>query len=346
MNELVAEIYSKKDTKFSEEIVETIYFGGGTPSLLSKEQIEVILKAIEIVFSVQAREITIELNPDDVSKDYLQGLYDLGVNRVSMGVQTFNADLLKFMNRAHSAEEALKCLEILQKSPIEVFSVDLIYGNPNQTLDELERDLETLLDFSPPHVSAYSLTIEPRTRLGKMVDLGRIIEPEDETVAHHFDLVASKLKKSGLHRYEVSNFSKPGFEAKHNSSYWTHQNYLGLGPGVHSLWWEDEKSANRWQNEPNLKNYLLGGWKTPDNLEQLSLTDLAEERLMIALRTEKGISEQELENKYGYVFSEAQRQYLKSQEVQGNIKKGEVLKFSNTGLRIADALVLDLITKR
>lgn len=344
---LIQEIKSKKDSRYIKEKVQTIYFGGGTPSLLSTIQIEAILNAIDHVFSLDTQEITLEMNPDDVSAQYLSELKTVGITRASMGVQSFDERLLTFMHRAHTKEEALGCLESLCNSSMDSFTIDLIYGNPNQTLEMLEHDLDTLLGFNPPHVSAYSLTIEPRTRLGKQLELGRITEPEDDIVSSHFDLVDSKLKEAGINQYEVSNFSKPGFEAKHNSAYWSHKNYLGFGPGAHSFWWdEDIKFAKRWNNKSNLNYYLNQGWRNKNEAEKLSLEELAEERLMLGLRTIKGIELQELENRYGFTFSKQQLKYVcQKEEEEKLIFEHRNLRLTKRGLKISDSIFLDLVTQ-
>lgn len=345
VDELIREIYHKKNSRFTEEPLHTIYFGGGTPSLLTPRQIENILKAISEVFDTQLEEITLEMNPDDVSKDYLAGLKSAGINRASMGVQTFNPELLKFMNRAHTSEEALKCLELLEASDFNVFTVDLIYGNPGQSQESLEKDIDTILQFNPPHISAYSLTVEPRTRLGKQVELGRITPPEDDTVSDHFDLVVYKLARAGIHQYEVSNYARKDSEAIHNSNYWSHENYLGLGPGAHSFWWdENEKSAKRWSNEKNLNSYLQSGWRTPHETELLNLSDLAEERLMLGLRTTAGISKEQMKSRYNFSFNNRQLDYLKQLEIQGKAKTQGRINLTKEGLKIADTILLDLVT--
>jgi len=342
---LVDEIISNKDTRYTSEKIETIYFGGGTPSLLTLTQIERILTSIRETFDLDLNEVTIELNPDDVTKEYLAGLKSIGVNRVSMGVQTFNEDLLRFMNRTHNADEALKCLELLSKSDINVFTADLIYGNPGQSLDVLALDLETLLRFDPPHISAYSLTIEPKTRLGKQVELGRLLPADDDLVEQHFELVEEKLKTNGIRRYEVSNFAKVGSEALHNSNYWEHKNYLGFGPGAHSFWWnEGEAKATRWENKPNLNSYINRNQSYQPELEYLDLHALAEERLMLALRTRKGISIDELNNRYNYSFSEKQLHYISLKAKENKLIQNESLSLSPSGLKIADAITLDILT--
>lgn len=340
INRLVENIQGYRDTKYTGETVETIYFGGGTPSLLEPAQVEQILKAIHATFKVEAKEITFEMNPDDVSADFLSALKNLGVCRASMGVQSFQPELLEFMNRAHSSDEALRCLELLSQSDFEAFTVDLIYGNPNQTMDHLEEDINKLLRFDPPHVSAYSLTVEPKTRLGKMVELGRISPPKDSTLADHFDLINERFTEHGIRRYEVSNYSKPGRQAVHNSNYWTHQNYLGLGPGAHSFWWDEE--AKRWENEKNLRKYLRA--KDYPDEEILSLEQLAEERLMMGLRTRKGVAIEELLEKYGYELSDRQLKYLNERQDEEKVELGDAVRLTNIGIKIADAIILDLVT--
>ncbi|MBO6522872.1 MAG: radical SAM family heme chaperone HemW [Balneolaceae bacterium] len=344
--ELIKEIHSKKDTRYTTEIVKTVYFGGGTPSLLSPKQIEQILEAIEQVFELHPEEVTLEMNPDDVNKEYLADLRSAGITRASMGVQTFNQQLLNFMNRAHSKEEALHCLEVLSSSGIHSYTVDLIYGNPDQTLEMLEKDVDVLLGFNPPHVSAYSLTIEPKTRLGRQLELGSLIAPEDDLVALHFDLVEKRLREVGILQYEVSNFAKPGFEARHNSAYWSHENYLGLGPGAHSFWWNDiGQSAERWINEPDLNSYLSGGWENRAEVDQLSKHDLAEERLMLGLRTVQGLDLSNLEKQYDFKLNPKQEIYLHQKVKEGKAVFTESrLYLTKEGLKIADAITLDLLS--
>ncbi|MTI87758.1 MAG: radical SAM family heme chaperone HemW [Balneolaceae bacterium] len=345
VDELIKEIRSRKDTRFAAEKVRTIYFGGGTPSLLSAGQVHQILEAISETFPLELEEVTFEMNPDDVTVDYLNDLKKTGINRASMGVQSTDPDLLNFMHRAHTSEEALQCLELLHLSKFEVFTVDLIYGNPGQTITSLERDLDIILGYNPQHVSAYSLTIEPRTRLGKQVELGRIVPPEDDTIATHYDVVEKTLRAAGILQYEVSNFARPGDEAIHNSNYWEHANYLGFGPGAHSFWWETSgRAGKRWSNEKKLRSYLNGSWNSPYAEELLELPALAEERLMLGLRTRKGISEDTLQEKYEVSFSPAQTEYLHRMEQQGKVITGNRIQLTTKGLKIADTILLDLLT--
>lgn len=343
MDRLVKEIKNYAGTKYVDEPVHTVYVGGGTPSLLPVSQFERILDAIRDTFLLDLKEVTLEMNPDDVTSEYLEGLRDIGINRASMGVQSFDPELLKFMNRAHNREEALQCLEILSKSGFKTFTVDLIYGNPGQTVQQLERDINQLLEFNPLHISAYSLTIEEGTRLGKHVDLGRIIPPEDDKVAEHFLMLNRKLREAGIDRYEVSNYSRPGHEALHNSNYWEHENYLGMGPGAHSFWWDEE--AGRWSNRADLKGYLSDdGESSGHDFETLTLEQLAEERIMMGLRTRKGISLDELKTTYHYELSEDQNSYLEKRSEEGKVTFTDTMKLTDKGIAIADAIILDLIT--
>lgn len=343
---LIEEIKSYRNHPFSEQIIKTVYIGGGTPSLLSHGQLKQIFNALQDVFKIDAEEVTLEMNPDDVSVDYLKSLSDLGINRASMGVQSFDPALLLFMHRAHDPQEAEQALKMLQKANFPSFTADLIYGNPGQSKEQLGRDIDRLLSYDPPHISAYSLTIEPGTRLGKQVELGRIDIPDDEMVASHFDLVETKLFKNGIQRYEVSNFAKPGKEAVHNSNYWRHVNYLGLGPSAHSLFWS-ESGARRWSNKKDIKLYLSKEWEQlVDEDTELSLLDLAEERLMLGLRTIWGISPKSMHRTYFYTFSDRQSEWLRKQSRDGFVLlENDCIRLSEKGLKIADYIILELISR-
>jgi len=343
---LLKEIYAYKETPYASEIITSVYLGGGTPSLLNEKQITSIFTALDEVFKLDPVEVTMELNPDDVTADYLNMIRKLGVNRASMGVQSFQEEILTFMHRAHSREEALNALDLLKKEDFPAFTADLIYGNPGQTPAMLKADIEQLLVFNPPHISAYSLTVEPKTRLGRQVDLGRITPPDDEEVAAHFDLVQTLLGSAGIFQYEVSNFAKPGKEAVHNSSYWTHENYLGFGPSAHSFW-RDGHEAKRWKNKPDIKQYIE---KKPDEftdeIELLDKRTLAEERIMLGLRMVKGISEDNLQKSYQFKFSEKQLEWIDLQEEKEMLTfKNGNLKLTTAGLKLSDMLVVDLLSK-
>jgi oxygen-independent coproporphyrinogen-3 oxidase len=346
VDSLIKEIYMYRGTTYSDENIETIYLGGGTPSQLSQAQLNRIFDALGESFSLRPVEVTMEMNPDDVTPDYLKSLLDLGINRASMGVQSFDEKLLQFMHRAHTKSEALNALESLQTAGFPTYTADLIYGNPGQTLEMLDDDISQLLQFDPPHISAYSLTVEPQTRLGKQVKLGRISPPEDDLVAEHVDLLTKRFSDAGIERYEVSNFSKPGKEALHNSNYWKHENYLGLGPSAHSFWLLEEGGL-RWENRSDIKKYIDGisdGISTEP--EKLSMLSLAEERLMLGLRTKWGVGFDELKTRYNYELNRKQKSWMEYQREQGMLKTdGNVLRFTSEGLKIADLLIVDLLSK-
>jgi oxygen-independent coproporphyrinogen-3 oxidase len=344
---LIAELHTYRNTPYAQQTFTTLYFGGGTPSLLSEHQLEDIIDTVNDVFKTDFAEVTIEMNPDNVTLKYLRSLLRLGINRVSMGVQSFDSDLLTFMHRAHSREEALNALEAIEKTGFPSYTADLIYGNPGQTVETLKNDIQTLLSFQPPHISAYSLTIEPNTRLGKQVDLGRIKPPEDEFVARHFDVVYDELQKAGIYQYEVSNFAKPGKEALHNSNYWSHKNYLGFGPSAHSFWWK-EKSAERWSNPPDLKQYLREqSSDASKEKELLNLPTLAEERILLGLRTTSGLKTDQLQDVYNYTLNDNQKEWLRTQVSHGTMvwENGKI-RCTPKGLKISDLIIVDLLTKQ
>lgn len=344
---LVQEILFYKETDYSLPIYKTLYIGGGTPSLLDESELNSIFSALHQVFDLELDEVTMELNPDDVNPSYLNRLQKIGINRISMGIQSFQPEILSFMHRAHSREEALMALQRIRETDFPTFTADLIYGNPGQSLKMLEEDIETLLSFEPPHISAYSLTIEPLTRLGKQVKLGRIKPPDDEHVSEHTDLITSLFSKAGLNRYEVSNFAKKGKEALHNSNYWNHHNYLGFGPSAHSFW-KDEKRARRWNNQPDLKYYLSA--KPTDyreNEEELDAFVLAEERIMLGLRTQWGVSFNDLEKEYDYQLSSGQIDWIRRQMGEELLSyKNGILKLTDSGLNISDLLTVDILSKK
>jgi oxygen-independent coproporphyrinogen III oxidase len=334
-------------TRYTQEPVKTIYLGGGTPSLLEVTELERIFSHLEKIFRLEPEEITMEINPDDVTVDYLKGLLSIGIDRASMGIQSFDAGRLTFMNRAHTPDQARFSLEALSRAGFRIFTTDLIYGSPGQTTQELEADIDQLLEFDPPHISAYALTIEPRTRLGKQVELGRLEPADDELVSEHFDLLNEKLSANGIYRYEVSNYCKAGFEALHNGSYWRHENYLGFGPSSHSFWWDDKENATRWKTENNINLYLSEPFeKVYMEKEGLAMEALGEERLFLGLRTCAGVSLAELHNRYHYHLSAGQREWISQKQDEGLLQFDEqTIALTDEGIKIADHLIVELLTR-
>jgi len=346
LKSLAAETEHYRHSDWPAVPISTVYFGGGTPSRLTGGEFTAILGHLGSVFNLdQTVETTVEVNPDDLTPGYLRQLKQAGVNRLSVGIQTFNPERLRFMNRAHTREHALQCLQMIREEGFRSWTADLIYGNPGQSPDDLAEDIETLLAFDPPHISAYSLTVEPHTRLGSMVRK-KLVEPaDDELVALHTELLVKMLGAEGIERYEVSNFARPGHEAVHNSAYWSHQDYLGLGPGAHSfLWKPDEATAKRWSNKPHMPEYLEKS-PNPFGLEELSPEQLATERMMMGFRTREGVKTGELKERYRFDFSSRQLQkILKFNDEKLLDYDGETIRLTGKGMLVADRITLEIIS--
>jgi len=278
------------------EEVETIYFGGGTPSLLTVEDLRKILSSVNSRFNVAVNpEITLEANPDDIIEGYYKELLSLGVNRLSLGIQSWNNNRLKYLGRRHSAAQSAAALEQAFKEGFENVSVDLIYGVPGMSTEDLKKDLEETFNFPVKHLSAYHLTIEEGTRFGKMKEGGRLVEAEEDTSLAMFSLLGEECKSRGFIHYEISNFAKEGYISRHNSSYWKQIPYLGLGPSAHSF-----NGRSRQWNISNLKKYLhsINKGLLPFEKEELGMLTLFNEYVMTSLRTMWGIDLEHVERLY------------------------------------------------
>ncbi|MDI6402371.1 radical SAM family heme chaperone HemW [Balneolaceae bacterium ANBcel3] len=327
---------------------DTLYFGGGTPSRLKIPDLQSILFSLRSVFNLNLlREFTVEVNPEDINPEYLSGLKEMGVTRLSMGIQTFKPELLTFMHRAHDTQQAEHALALVSQAGFDAFSVDVIYGCPGQSLEDVQDDLDRLLAYNPHHVSAYSLTIEPATRLGKQFKLGRIRPPVDDLVHSQATFIREHLAKNGIIQYEISNYARPGFEAIHNASYWSHKNYVGLGPSAHSfLWPVDHHSAFRFSNPASLKDYVQCVEEPPSapvNLETLSYSELAEERILLGLRTKSGVYSDRLSSRYRYSWSPPQQTLIQELRKDGLLEPDEPLRLTASGRMLADSIVLKLL---
>ena len=275
--------------------VQTIFFGGGTPSTFHPSSIGRILESAAALFDIESTcEITLEANPGTVDSGNFAGYRSCGVNRISLGVQSFQPHLLKFLGRMHSADEAVKALQVIGDSGFENFSLDLIYANPGQTLRDLENDLDTALRFQSPHLSAYNLTIEEGTPFHREYRNGRMrLLSEEEEIAMA-ELIEERLDHAGLQRYEISNYARPGFHSRHNVNYWQSGDYLGIGAGAHS----HKQVANRgiygrrWWNEKNPAHYMStiskSGQAVADT-EESDLNRAAGEYMFSGLRLVEGV---------------------------------------------------------
>ena len=324
----------------TEESIDTIYFGGGTPSLLTKQELESILNIINKHFKVNSNiEITLEANPDDLTLEKIIELKEAGINRLSIGTQTFDNELLKFLNRAHNNSEAVRSIEnaLLHFNNI---SVDLIYGIHKQSDKVFEHDLNQLIKLNPQHISAYSLTIEGNNVFSRWRDQGKLKDTDDELSVSHFEQLTSGLFKAGYEQYEISNFSLPGFESKHNSSYWFGKPYIGLGPSAHSF-----DGKNRFSNISNNIKYMASIEKgiIPSELDLLSEKDKINEFIMTRLRTKWGVNLIELQSLYNYSPNKEQNQTLDSYFSSNHLSlKNQTITLTESGKLIADQIASDL----
>ncbi len=274
--------------------IDTIYFGGGTPSLLSVEQVEDFLSLIgELYDTSSLREVTLEANPDDLSLEYLQGLRSVGVNRLSIGVQSFDDEELRFMNRRHSAQQARDAVSNARDAGFDNIAIDLIFGVEGFDADVLQGSIESALALDVEHIAAYHLTIEPDTRFGKLVRSGEMHEVPESKSVEEYRLLHTSLTNAGYEHYEVSNYAKVGRRSKHNSSYWQGIEYLGIGAGAHSF----NGTHRRWA-VPSIESYLAGGEGRYEG-EKLSALDCRNEMIMTSLRCAEGLDLRKFEELFG-----------------------------------------------
>lgn len=286
---LIQEINEPNSFIDYEESIDTIYFGGGTPSLLSKDQLEKILDALSANFKINyGAEITFEANPDDINPESLDYWKNTGINRLSVGIQSFDPEELKWMNRAHRAKEAMSCLHNIRDAGFQNFSVDLIYGSPLLQDDQLIENCRVLFQQQVPHISCYALTVEPKTALSHLISAHKTEDINTNKQADQFEILLSQMKENGYEQYEISNFCVPGFRSIHNSSYWQGKPYWGFGPAAHSF---NGNNLRRW-NIANNALYIKSIDKhiIPFEEERLTTVQQMNEYIMISLRTMEGIS--------------------------------------------------------
>jgi oxygen-independent coproporphyrinogen-3 oxidase len=339
MEALISELESRKD-EFNNEEVATIYFGGGTPSVLSSEEIKLLIDTVHQNYRViQNPEITLEANPDDLSEEKIIELSNSPVNRLSIGIQSFFEKDLKLMNRAHNAEEAKKCLSVATRY-FDNISVDLIYGIPNTTNDEWRENIETALSFGVPHISSYALTVEPKTALQSFIEKGIIDDVNDELAQEQFLILVDELDKAGFVHYELSNFGKENFFSENNSAYWQGKKYLGIGPSAHSFNGK-ERSWNIANNAIYIKK--IKEKELPSEIEELSVTDRYNEYVMTGLRTVWGVDFKKVEQEFGIQYV----QYLKMQSEKFILQdllyiENDTLKTTRKGKFLTDGIASDL----
>ena len=302
---LAKEIQMRK-SEFENEVVETIYFGGGTPSVLQIADIQFLIAEIYSNYKVvENPEITLEANPDDLSEERIIELSNSRINRLSIGIQSFFEDDLQMRNHAHNSDESKKCLEIATRY-FDNISVDLIYGIPNMSSEKWKQNIATALGFGIPHISSYALTVEPKTALNKLIQTGKVAKPRDEVEQEHFLILVEMLEKHNFIHYELSNFGKETYFSKNNSAYWLGKKYIGIGPSAHSY-----NGVSRSWNVSNNTLYLksIQENQLPSEKEMLTISDRYNEYIMTGLRTIWGVSLQRIESEFGTMYLE----YLKNQ---------------------------------
>lgn len=324
-------------TERAADPIRTIYFGGGTPSLLDSVRIEELLHRMRSLFTVDPEaEITLEANPDDVTPGRLEAWRAMGINRLSLGTQSFRDDRLTFMGRAHNAAEARRSIDRIAKAGFASWTIDLIYGLPDMDLAEWNEQLTIALDHGMPHLSAYCLTVEPRTALAHQVNTGKVQVPEDAATSAQFDRLMDRMEQAGLDHYEISNFGLPGHYSRHNISYWQGQAYLGIGPSAHSFLGRER----RW-NVANNMRYALGveSGSTWWEGEVLSPRQRANEMLMTGLRTQWGVTISELPVEMNKSQGDAIRRYVEKGQLL--LRDGRLV-LTRAGRHFADGIASDL----
>ena len=339
MDSIIVELKLRKDY-LNEEAVDTIYFGGGTPSLVPAEYLEKMLDQIARLFPGRKQEVTLEANPDDLNPQALATWKSLGIDRLSLGIQSFQNQILKAYNRAHNSKEATQAIQLARAAGFEKFSIDLIYGYPHSDHQLWQLDLEEALRLDPGHLSAYSLTIEPKTTFGNWTKKGKFSPAEDEFVAQQYEWLQERCDKAGYLQYEISNFSRPNQAAIHNSNYWKRSPYLGIGPSAHSF-----DGSSRGFNPSSNASYTkaLSTGSLPFVLEKLTPTESLNEEILTGLRTRWGLDTESLAERYHLDILEIKKGPIKKLTELGMIHTlGKTLTLTRKGQLLADSIASDI----
>jgi oxygen-independent coproporphyrinogen-3 oxidase len=345
VNEMVSSIAKEMEMR-SEEIdeeINTIYFGGGTPSLLPIGLLERLMNMARMHYNINDQaEITLEANPDDIDLEKAEAWKSLGINRFSIGIQSFEDENLKWMNRAHNAKQSITAIDIIKQTGFQNYSIDLIYGTPGQSMEGWVKDLQTAFELGVPHLSCYALTVEEKTALNSLIQRGELLGVNQDEQADRFEILMQLSTEAGYHHYEISNFALPGYESKHNSAYWEGTVYLGFGPSAHSF----DGAKRKWNISNNnayiksLANHLL-----PSKEETLSKKDVLNEYIMTALRQSKGIEKKILLQKGGQTclneITNLITPYLNSKKV---VEDENGWRLTNHGKFFADGIAATLFT--
>ena len=324
------------------EEIETIYLGGGTPSQLTEKELNEIFTSLYNIYKVKEdAEITLEANPDDLTPEYVSMLRRLPINRISMGIQTFQEETLKLLHRRHTARQAIEAFQRCREAGFRNISIDLMYGLPGETLDTWKEDLQQAIALHPEHISAYHLIYEEETALWKLREEHQVKEADEDLSVTLFKTLIDKLKQAGYQHYEISNFCLPGLHSRHNSSYWTGKKYLGCGPSAHSF----NGSSRQW-NIASLDNYLKGiaSGKPNYEIEELDLYTRYNDFVITSIRTCWGMSLSRLRSEYGEELYRYCLRMAKSHLEQGVLETEEdTLRLTQEGIFISDGIMSDLL---
>ncbi|WP_417443212.1 radical SAM family heme chaperone HemW [Joostella sp.] len=342
INALAQEMILRKSE--IDEPVETIYFGGGTPSVLSVEEINFLIDTAYNHYEISEKpEITLEANPDDLDKEKIIAFSQTPINRLSIGIQSFFEEDLKLMNRAHNAKEAKESLDLATRYFANI-SIDLIYGVQQMSIARWKENIQTALDYNIPHISSYALTVEPKTALAKFIEKGIIEDVDDALAQQHFDVLVDTLEKNNFEHYELSNFGKKGFFSKNNTAYWLGKKYLGIGPSAHSF-----NGKNRSWNINNNTKYIKSITENmlPSEIETLTPIDRYNEAVMTGLRTSWGVSIDKIQEEFGenfkkYIFEQAEKHITRDLLIFTSEENKTVLKTTKKGKFLADGIASDL----
>ncbi|MFC3878969.1 radical SAM family heme chaperone HemW [Algoriphagus namhaensis] len=322
------------------QTIETVYFGGGSPSILSPQQIDLILASIVKHYNCQWKEVTLEANPDDLNTENLSSWKAMGIDRLSLGIQSFQPELLAFYNRAHTAEESLQAIDLARNAGFDKFNLDLIYGFPSKTHRQWEEDLSSALAMNPGHLSCYALTVEPKTALGNWTAKGKFEEPSEDFVAEEFEILQSMTEAKGYVQYEISNFALEGKFSLHNSNYWKQIPYLGVGPSAHSFDGKD-RGANPRNNIHYVK--AIQDNRIPFEIDPLTPSEKLNEYLLTSLRTIWGADLDFVRDTFGVDIGKEKSAVLEQMKQMGwLIWKENSLSLSKSGKLLADSIAASL----
>ena len=341
MIEAIAKEINLQKNYLEGEAIRTIYFGGGTPSLLDIDELRTLLDSIRLTQKViDNPEITLEANPDDLTPSKLNEFSALGINRLSIGIQSFHSDLLKLLNRSHDGATALRSFQYARDAGFKNISIDLIYAIPNESDSLWIEDIRQALILQPDHISCYALTIEEKTVFGRWSVTGKLKTTDDETAARHLELLMNELEHAGYEHYEISNFAKPGFYSNHNSNYWRQEHYLGVGPSAHSY---NGKSRQFTISNNNLYINALRQDKIPFEKEILTRENKINEYILTTLRTRWGTNLKKIKLDFGYDLMNENTDYL-SLIFKNDfaILEKDVLRLTRKGKLLADKISADL----